>query len=98
MFGDFFIVMSSANQIILVYDNQDIAKDPEANDMVVPVIMVEKLDGTIDCMDDVFGSGAPAKPERVIQTRKNPHEKVRKENLMHMLNMIDACFTWKVFN
>ena len=62
MFGDFFIVMSSANQIILVYDNQDIAKDPEANDMVVPVIMVEKLDDTIDCIDNDFKELTHDKP------------------------------------
>ena len=43
--------------------------------------MVEKLDGTIYCINDVFNAGAPDKPERVIQTWKNPHEKVRKEKV-----------------
>ena len=41
--------------------------------------MVEKSDGTIDCISNVSKARAPAKPERVIQTWKNPHEKVRKE-------------------
>ena len=81
MFGDWLIVFSSANHIIWLYDNQCIAKETEADDPVVPVITVEKSDGTIDWIDNSFKEGAPAKPERVIQTQKNPHGKVRKEKL-----------------
>ena len=98
MFVDWLIVLSSANQILWINDNQDIAKQPEADDPVVPVIMVEKLDGTIDCINIVFKEVVPAKPERVTRNCKSPHEKVRKKKLMHMLNMINMCFTWKVVN
>ena len=41
--------------------------------------MVEKSDGTIDCIDNIFKAGAPDRPERVIQTKKNPHDKVSKK-------------------
>ena len=41
--------------------------------------MVEKLDGTIDCINNVFKEVVPAKPERVTRNFKSPHEKVRKE-------------------
>ena len=78
MFVDWLILLSSANQILQPYDNQDIYKEPKADGQLVPVIMDEKLDGTIDCIDNVFKAGAPAKYERVIKTRKNPHDKVRK--------------------
>ena len=43
--------------------------------------MVEKLDGTIDCVDNVFKAGASTKPERLIQTWKNNYDKVRKEKV-----------------
>ena len=79
MFRDWLIVLSSANQLLWIYDNQDIVKDPEADDQVVPVITVDKLDGTIECINIFFTEVAPDKPERVIQTRKNTHDKVRKE-------------------
>ena len=79
MFGDQLIVLSSYNHILQLYDKQEIAKDPETNDQVVPVIMVGKQDDTIDCIDNVLKAGVPAKPERLIQNRKKPHVKVRKE-------------------
>ena len=79
MFGDWVIVLSIDNKLLQLYENQEIAKEPEAGDQVVPFIMVDTSDGTIDCIYDVFKSGAPDKSERVIQTRKNPHDKVRKE-------------------
>ena len=41
--------------------------------------MVERLDGTIYCICNIFKAGAPVKPERLIQIRKNTHDKVRKE-------------------
>ena len=79
MFGDWFIVLSSSNQLLEIYYNQDIAKEPEADDKVVPVILVDESDGTIYCIDNFFRAGALAKPERIVQTWKNHHEKVRKE-------------------
>ena len=60
--------------------------------------MVEKMDGTIGCINNVFREGYSDKPERVIQNRKHIHDKVRKEKCMHVLNITDAWFTWKVFN
>ena len=98
VFRYWLIVLSSSNQPLWLYDNQYIDKDPEADYPVVTVIMVEKLDGKIDCINNVFKEGVQAKPERVIRNFKSPHEKVRKEKLMHMLNMINICFTWKVVN
>ena len=79
MFGDWVIVLSIDNKLLQLYENQEIAKEPEAGDQVVTFIMVDTSDGTIDCINYVFKSGATAKSERVIQTRKNPHDKVRKE-------------------
>ena len=46
-------MLSSDNQLLRLYDNQDISKEPEADDQVVPVIMVDKLGGTIDYIDNV---------------------------------------------
>ena len=79
MFGDWLIVLSSANTILWLYYNQDIAKDPEDDDQVVPVIMVEKSYGTIDCINNVFKSEVMDNPEILTQKWKNPHDKVRKE-------------------
>ena len=84
--------------LLQIYDNQDISKEPEVDDQVVPVIMVEKSDGTIDCISNVSKARAPAKPERVIQTRKIVMTRLGKKNRMRMFNMIDTCFTWKVVN
>ena len=71
MFGYWLIVLCSANQILRVYVNQEISNYPEADDPYLPVIMVDKSDGTIDCMDYFSKAGAPAKPEIIIQTRKS---------------------------
>ena len=71
--------LSSGNQLLQFYDNQEIAKEPEADDQVVPVIMGEKCDGTIDFIDNFFKAGALAKTERVIKTWENPHGKFWKE-------------------
>ena len=73
-----FIVLSSANQLHLFYDNQEISKEPEADDQVVPFIMVDKSYSKIDCIYNVFKAGDLSKSERLIQTWKNPHEKVSK--------------------
>ena len=78
MFGNRSIMLYSVNQLLLLYDNQEFVKDPEADDQVVPVIMVAKSYGTIDCIDNVFKAGAPEKPERLIKTWKNPHVRVKK--------------------
>ena len=55
-------------------------EDPyiEADFRFLLVTMVDKSDGKIYCVDNVFKSGAPAEHEIVIQNRKNPHDKVRK--------------------
>ena len=98
MFVDQLIVFSSANHILRLYYKQQISKEPESDDQVVPVIMVDKFDRTIDYIDNVFKAGAPAKPERVIQTRKIIMTILVKKKRMHMLNMIDTCFTWKVID
>ena len=50
MFGDWFIVLSSSNQLLGIYYSQDIAKEPAADDKVVPIIMVNESDGTIYCI------------------------------------------------
>ena len=50
LFGDWLIVLYSDNQILRLYDSQDIPKDLEYDDHVVPFIMVEKLDGIIGCI------------------------------------------------
>ena len=52
---------------------------PEDDDQVVPFIMVDKSDGAIDSKDNIFKAESPAKLERLIQTQKNTHYKVRKE-------------------
>ena len=41
--------------------------------------MVEKFDGTIYSINNIFKTGKPDKLERVIQTQKNPCYKFRKE-------------------
>ena len=66
MFVDWLILLSSDNQLLQIYYNQDISKELEADDQVVPVIRVEELDGTIEYIDIVFKAGDPDKPERVI--------------------------------
>ena len=71
--------MFSSNHFLQIYDNQDISKEPEAYDQAVPFIMVEKSDGTIDYIDHVLTAVDQSKPERLIQTRKKSHDKVRKE-------------------
>ena len=91
----------SDNELLRLYDNQDISKDPETDDQVVPFSMVEKLDITIGCINNVFKLGVPSKPKIVIQTWKNTHDKVIKEKCMPMLNIIDIflCLVtkdWKI--
>ena len=66
MFGYWLIVLSGANRLLPFYDNQYIAKYPEANDLVVPVIMVDKSDRTIEFINNFCKAGSLAKPERVI--------------------------------
>ena len=66
VFGYWLIVLSSSNQPLWLYDNQYIDKDPETDYPVVPVIMVEKLDDTIDCIDNDFKALTHDKPERVL--------------------------------
>ena len=61
MFGCWLIVLSGANQMLWLCKNQEIAKEKKADDQVVPVIMVKKLDVTIDCIDNIFKAGDPAK-------------------------------------
>ena len=60
--------------------------------------MVEKFDGTIYSINNIFKIGEPDKLERVIQTQKNPRDKFRKRKCMQILKMIDTYFTWKVVN
>ena len=52
MFEYWLIFLSSDNRLLQLYENQDIAKEPVDDDQVVPFILVEKLDGTIDCIDN----------------------------------------------
>ena len=59
-------MLSGANQLLWLYDNQEIDKEPESDDPVVPVIMVDKLDGTIECINNFFKAGALDKSKRVI--------------------------------
>ena len=61
MLRDWLTVLSSDNQIVRLYYNQDISKETEYDDQVLPVFMVEKLDGTINCINNVFKSRVPAK-------------------------------------
>ena len=91
MFGDWLIVFSDDNQLLRIYDNQDIAKDTEADDQAAPVIMVEKSDGTIDCIDHVLTAVDQSKPERLIQTRKKSHDKVRKEKSYEYVEYYRYC-------
>ena len=79
MFGYWLIVLSSVIQILRIFDKKDISKEPEAEDPVVRDIMVEKLDGTIDCINIVFNSVALGKPDRLFWTQEKYHDKVRKE-------------------
>ena len=53
-------MLYSANRIIWRYDNQEIFKEPEADDQVVPFIMVDKPDGTIYCINNGIKSGVPS--------------------------------------
>ena len=82
-------MLSSSNQIFWLYDNQYIFKDPEADDQVVPVITVQKLDGTIECINNVFKEVALDKPEIVIQIRTILTVSLGEKKRMHTLNMID---------